>query len=75
LSYAGLRSRAAKGPEVATSPRLVEFRAMPAMAVTPAEPGHIIEVRRSDGSELKVKLAPGCDFDLGALVCAFGRLS
>jgi hypothetical protein len=75
VGYAGLRSRAAKTPELAAGPRLVEFRAMPAMPPAPAEPGHVIEVRRSDGSELTVKLAPGCDFDLGALVCAFGRLS
>jgi hypothetical protein len=75
VDYASLQRRVAPAGTVAPdAAELVEFRAVQQPAAN-AGVGHVIEVSRADGSRLVVRLAPGADFDIGAVVGAFGRLS
>ncbi len=75
INYASLKERVASaGTASVGAAELVEFRAVPQPAAR-AGAGHVLEVSRADGSRLVVRLALGCDFDVAALVSAFGRPS
>ena len=74
VDYAALQRHVGAKQTGAGAIELVEFHAAPFPAATEGV-GHLVEVSRADGSRLTVRLAQGCDFDLGALVCAFGRAS